>query len=103
MMSDDRQKIIDNISSTTLTDGDENLLGDIKKVVSENQSIKEQMILIKDDNDELRNQLQVQQQQKLKSENECKQAIRAVSEIIECPISSSTELREKLDEKIRSL
>lgn len=57
MMNSDRQKIIDNISSTTLTDGDENLLGDIKKVVSENQSIKEQMILIKDDNDELRSKL----------------------------------------------
>lgn len=56
-MNSDRQKIIDNISSTTLTDGDENLLGDIKKVVSENQSIKEQMILIKDDNDELRSKL----------------------------------------------
>ena len=71
-MNSDRQKIIDNISSTTLTDGDENLLGDIKKVVSENQSIKEQMILIKDDNDELRNKLQAQQQLRLESEAECK-------------------------------
>ena len=71
-MNSDRQKIIYNISSTTLTYGDENLLGDIKKVVSENQSIKEQMILIKDDNDELRNKLQAQQQLRLESEAECK-------------------------------
>lgn len=61
------------------------------------------MILIKDDNDELRNKLQEQQQLKQQSDNECKQIIRIVSEVAECPISSSAELKEKLDEKIRSL
>ena len=46
------------------------------------------MILIKDDNDELRAKLQKQQEQELKRQSEQNQLIQMIGEEIRCPVSS---------------